>query len=79
MSRAVLFNKIKGLTGTNPIGFVRKIKLNIALQLLEKGYNVSEVAYKTGFSDVKYFSRLFKIQFGYSPSKHKSESYPQQG
>ena len=51
--------------------FVRKIKLNIALHLLENGYNVSEVAFKTGFSDVKYFSRLFKIQFGYSPSKHR--------
>jgi signal transduction histidine kinase/ligand-binding sensor domain-containing protein/DNA-binding NarL/FixJ family response regulator len=73
VSRTVLYNKIKGLTGSSPIDFVRRIKLNIALHLLENGYNVSEAAYKTGFSDTKYFSRLFKIQFGYSPSKHKSE------
>lgn len=74
VSRTVFYNKIKGLTGSSPIEFVRKIKLNIALHLLENGYNVSEAAFKTGFSDVKYFSRLFKVQFGYSPSKHRSDT-----
>lgn len=74
ISRTVFYNKIKGLTGTSPIDFLRKIKLNTAIQLLENGFNVSEVAFKTGFTDVKYFSRLFKIQFGYPPSKHKQDS-----
>lgn len=72
VSRTVLYNKIKGLTGLSPLEFIRKVKLNIAAQLLEYGFNVSEAAYKTGFSDVKYFSKLFKAQFGYRPSKHKS-------
>jgi signal transduction histidine kinase/ligand-binding sensor domain-containing protein/DNA-binding NarL/FixJ family response regulator len=72
ISRTVFYNKLKGLTGSSPIEFVRKIKLNIALKLLEKGFNVTEVAFKTGFNDVKYFSRIFKKQFGYSPSKHKT-------
>jgi len=40
----------------------------------ENGYNVSEAAFKTGFTDVKYFSRLFKVQLGYSPSKHRSDT-----
>lgn len=74
ISRTVMYNKIKGLTGSSPIDFIRKKKMNIAVRFLENGYNVSEAAYKTGFSDVKYFSRLFKIQFGYSPSKHKSDT-----
>jgi len=73
-SRTVLYNKIKGLTGLSPIEFTRKIKLNIAADLLKKGYNVSEVAYNTGFTDPKYFSRLFKEQFGFPPSKFKSDS-----
>jgi AraC-like DNA-binding protein len=68
----VFYNKVKGLTGLGPLEFVRKIKLKIAVHLLEKGYNVSEVAYRTGFSDVKYFSRQFKAQFGFSPSKQKT-------
>lgn len=32
----------------------------------------SEVAYKVGFSSLAGFSRSFKKQFGYSPSKAKS-------
>ncbi len=73
VSRTVLYNKIKGLTGLGPVDFVRRMKMNIGRNLLENGYNVSEAAYKTGFSDVRYFSRLFKAEFGYSPSKIKSE------
>jgi len=73
ISRTVFYNKIKGLTGRSPIDFVRKIKLNLALHLLDNGYNVSEAAFNTGFTDVKYFSRLFKIQFGHTPSKHRSD------
>jgi AraC-like DNA-binding protein len=30
---------------------------------------VSEVAYRVGFSDPKYFSTCFKKQFGISPTK----------
>lgn len=74
VSRTVFYNKIKGLTGLSPLEFTRKIKLNIAAELLKQGYNVSEVAYRTGFSDVKYFSRLFKDQFGDLPSRYKSEN-----
>jgi signal transduction histidine kinase/ligand-binding sensor domain-containing protein/AraC-like DNA-binding protein len=72
VSRTVFYNKIKGLTGLSPLEFVRKIKLKIAARLLENGYNVSEAAYKTGFSDVKYFSKQFKAQFGVPPSKQKT-------
>ena len=71
VGRTVFYHKIKGLTGLGPLEFVRKIKLKIAAQLLEKGYNVSEAAYQTGFSDVKYFSRQFKAHFGYSPGRKK--------
>ncbi len=74
VGRTVFYNKIKGLTGLGPLEFVRKIKLKIAAQLLEKGYNVTEVAYKTGFSDVKYFSKQFKAMYGFSPSKQKNNT-----
>ena len=71
VSRTVFYNKVKGLTGMSPVEFVRQIKLKMAAQLLEKGYNVSEVSYQIGFNDVKYFSRQFKNLFGYPPSQHK--------
>ena len=70
LSRTVFYNKVKGLTGFSPIEFLRQLKLKIAAQLLDKGFNVSEVAYQIGFNDVKYFSRQFKALYGYPPSKH---------
>lgn len=74
VSRTVFYNKVKGLTGLSPLEFVRQIKLNIASQLLLKGFNVSEVAFEIGYSDVKYFSRQFKTQFGTSPSQYKHDT-----
>lgn len=70
VSRTVFYNKVKSLTGLSPIEFVREIKLKIASQFLAQGYNVSEAALKVGFLDTRYFSRQFKQQFGYLPSKH---------
>jgi signal transduction histidine kinase/DNA-binding NarL/FixJ family response regulator len=70
LSRTVFYTKLKSLTGLSPIEFVRQFKLKIAATLLEKGYNVSEVAFKIGFNDVKYFSRQFKSLYGHPPSQH---------
>ncbi len=71
MSRTVFYNKVKSLTGQSPLEFVRQIKFKIAEQLLRKGYNVSEVAFEIGYSDVKYFSKQFRQQFGFPPSHAK--------
>ncbi len=82
MSRTVFYNKVKSLTGQSPLEFIRQIKFKIAEQLLRKGYNVSEVAFEIGYSDVKYFSKQFRQQFGYLPShvkKHGSGDAPNAG
>lgn len=70
MSRTSVYNKLKTLTGQSPNDFIRIIRLNKAKTLLaSKKFTVSEVAYKVGFIDSKYFSTSFKKQFGISPSK----------
>jgi len=70
MSRTSVYNKIKTLTGQGPNDFIRIIRLNKAKELLKtKKYAISEVATIVGFSDAKYFSTIFKKQFGVSPSK----------
>lgn len=70
MSRTVVYNKLKALTGHAPSDYIRIIRLNKALELLKtREFNVSEVAFKVGYADPKYFSTSFKKQFGMSPSK----------
>ena len=69
MSRTSLFSKLKALLGQSPQGFLMGYRLNKAMELLKKGdLNVSEVAYKVGFSTLTGFSRSFKNKFGVPPS-----------
>lgn len=70
MSRTSVYNKLKSLTNQAPNDFIRIIRLNKAKDFLASGkYTVSEVSYRVGFTDPKYFSTSFKKQFGISPSK----------
>ena len=70
MGRSTFFDKMKGLTGLSPIGFVKEYRLNKAMNLLQSGnYNVSEVSWMTGYSDAGYFSKCFREKFGKAPSQ----------
>lgn len=69
-SKTVFYNKIKALTELNPSQFVRTVKLKEAGRLLKTSdLNVSEVAFKIGYSDINYFRNQFKKQFGKTPSE----------
>lgn len=35
--------------------------------------NITEIAYRVGFNDPKYFTRCFTKQYGMSPSGYKDE------
>ncbi|MFM9950912.1 MAG: ATP-binding protein [Saprospiraceae bacterium] len=69
MSRSQIFRKIKALTGKSPSQFIRSIRLQHGRQLLQTtGLTVSEIAYKVGFANVKYFSDAFLEEFGERPT-----------
>ncbi|MGO4770490.1 two-component regulator propeller domain-containing protein [Flavobacterium sp. W22_SRS_FK3] len=70
VSSSKLYRKIKELTDLAPNEFIRTIRLKKSAELLKtKKYNVSEVTNMVGFNDPLYFSRCFKKQFGFPPSK----------
>ena len=56
---------------TTPMSYVTYCRLNRAKELfLNKSYQtVSEVANEVGFSDVHYFSRVFKKTTGETPTQ----------
>lgn len=71
MSRGSLYHKLLEITGLTPIEYIRSVKLDRAVELLEKSdYNVAQIAYMTGFGTPSYFSRLFKTQFNMLPSEY---------
>ena len=55
--------------GTTPVKHLTEMRLSHAEKLLSSGtYTVSEAAERSGFSDVKYFTRLVHREFGVPPS-----------
>ena len=71
ISRTKFYYKVKGLTGENPSVFFKRYKLNRAADLLKEGkFNMSEIAYMTGFNTLSHFSTSFKKQFGVPPSEY---------
>ncbi len=72
MSRVHLYKKILHITGKTPIEFIRVLRLKRAAQYLrESQLNVSEIAYKLGFNNPKYFSKYFQEEYGISPSEYQ--------
>ena len=69
MSHSVLYKKLKTLTGLSLVEYIRDFRLKKAKQLLKTNqFSISEVCYQVGYSDRKYFSKLFKERFGNPPT-----------
>lgn len=72
ISYTLIYKKFISLTGLPPVRFILLYRLKIAKKILENSKNnniiVSEIAYKVGFNDPKYFSRCFVKQYKITPS-----------
>lgn len=73
VSRAQLFRKVKALTGLTPNNFIKSIRIKFAAELLkDERFQMSEVAFLSGFKEASYFSRVFKEAYGCSPKEYKN-------
>ena len=71
ISYTVIYKKFVSLTGLPPVRFIQLYRLQIAKKILENSTNnviVSEIAYRVGFNDPKYFTRCFVKQYKQTPS-----------
>ena len=58
--------------GQTPQAYLTRLRLDHAMTLLRnENVSVSEAAYRSGFYDPLYFSRVFKMHMGVSPTKWK--------
>lgn len=74
MSRTVFYNKLKSLTGFSPVEFVREIRFQRAGEYVKNTQcSISEISYRVGFNDPRYFSRSFKQHFGMTPSEYRQQ------
>ena len=71
VSKSVLFAKVKAWTNFTPKQFIKHIRLKRAAIFLEQGkMTISQISSKVGFKDQKYFSKIFKSQFGKTPKDY---------
>jgi len=75
MSPSNLTSKVKSLFGFPPIRLLRDIRLQYAAELVtSQRKSITEAASLAGFFDIAHFSRVFKQNFGCSPSKYKDDT-----
>ncbi|WP_020570783.1 hybrid sensor histidine kinase/response regulator transcription factor [Neolewinella persica] len=72
LSRTQLFRKLKSLTGHSPSLFIRKVRLTKAKSdILDTELTIAEIAYRYGYKEPAYFSRVYREEFGESPSESR--------
>ncbi|REA64442.1 hypothetical protein DSL64_02510 [Dyadobacter luteus] len=71
MSSAHLSRKLKTLTQFSANEIIKKYRIKKASLLLENNEgNVSDVMYDVGFSNLSYFSKCFREEFGVTPKEY---------
>jgi len=84
MSRSNLLRKIKKLTGLSASRYIRKVRLEEAVKLLQGGdMNISEAGFKVGFGSTSYFIKCFREEYGYPPGElgqhQQADAEPEDG
>ena len=76
ISHSSLQRKFRQYFGMNPKQYIIKLRMNRALDLMTTGgFSIKRIAYCCGFEDEKYFSRVFKQTFGYSPARFHNKMW----
>ncbi len=76
VSSNMLYKAIYKSTNNSPTDYIRKIKVEEAIQLLLRtSDSVSQIAEAVGYADTNYFIRVFKKEIGMSPLKYRKATY----
>lgn len=74
ISRSLLFNKVKAITGMGIVDYVNKQRIERSIVLLTTTtMNITEISEVVGFSSLRYFSKVFKSIKGEIPSAYRRQ------
>lgn len=72
ISKNHLIRIFKKYTGTTPVQYIARIRIDEAEKLLSEGdKSIIEVAYEAGFKSLSNFYKCFKEHTGCTPNKHR--------
>lgn len=66
-----LIRLFRAATGLPPYAYLEQIRIDRAVTMLREGVPVSEVAFRTGFSDQSHLTRFFKRLTGVPPGRYR--------
>ena len=74
MCRTLFFSKLKAVSGSSLVDYIRIARLKKAVNLMKKeDMSLQEISDRVGFSSLSYFSKSFKKQFNRTPSEYQRE------
>lgn len=69
-----IYRKLKLLTGTTAVDYIKSVRLKkAAMLLMQKRFTVAEVMYMVGFSNSSYFAKCFTEKYGKSPKAYMND------
>lgn len=69
-----VYRKIKKATGASTAVFIRKVRLERAVELLmATDMPIKQVGYQVGFGEISYFHRCFKEFYGITPKDYRGK------
>ena len=78
-SKSYLSHTFKELTHLSLIGYINMLRCQNARALILDGISIAEAAAECGFSDLSYFTRVFKKTMGLLPSEVRGELFTLNG
>ncbi|WP_281616002.1 two-component regulator propeller domain-containing protein [Flammeovirga sp. SubArs3] len=71
LTYATLYNRLKKYENESATGYIRKIRLHCAAELIANSdHSIKEIQFLVGFNDAKYFRTNFKKIFEITPSEY---------
>lgn len=72
MGRYQLIRALRAATGMTPHAYQLNARINQARSWLQSGREISDIAYRLGFSDQSHFQRVFKAHTGVTPGCYRA-------
>lgn len=74
LSRSSLHRKLKAVTDSSPVDFIRLVRMQKAAQIIQDGeHRINEVCYLVGINSPSYFTKLFSSQYGMTPKEFERQ------
>ena len=73
LSRSSLYNKLKALSTVSPNEYILDVRLRHAAELLKTRFDlqITDIAFQTGFSSLRYFRHCFKARYNQTPQEYR--------